>query len=186
MNDKPQIRAINAPIRQRAVTEVGRPAAARRLGIGTVQFGQAYGVSNRRGQVPLGEVRAILYRAAQPGVALLDPAASYGKAEEVLSQSDIGAFRIVTKTISVEHGVEAVVARARQSLKYLGRVDLLLVHAAGDLMGPSGTELWQAMHRLKLEGTIGGIGISAYVTEDPVMLAEHFHPDAMQVPLSLL
>ena len=26
-----------------------------KLGLGTVQFGQAYGVSNRRGQVPVGE-----------------------------------------------------------------------------------------------------------------------------------
>ena len=115
-----------------------RPTVARRLGIGTVQFGQAYGISNRRGQVPLEEVRAILSRAAQAGVGLLDTAANYGEAEEVLSQMDTGAFRIVTKTISVAHGVEAVVARARQSVKNLGRVDLLLVHAASDLLGPQG------------------------------------------------
>ena len=186
LEDEPQIRAINAHIRQRPVTEVERPQAARRLGIGTVQFGQAYGVSNSRGQVPLGEVRAILYRAAQAGIGLLDTAANYGKAEEVLSQTAAGSFRIVTKSISVSHGVDAVVARARQSVKYLGRVDLFLVHAAADLVGPSGAQLWQALHRLKAEGTVGGIGISAYAVEDPVSLAERFRPDAMQVPLSLL
>jgi spore coat polysaccharide biosynthesis protein SpsF (cytidylyltransferase family)/aryl-alcohol dehydrogenase-like predicted oxidoreductase len=186
LEDEPQFRAINTHVRQRPVTQVERPPAARRLGIGTVQFGQAYGVSNSRGQVPLAEVRAILYRAAQAGIGLLDTAANYGKAEEILSQADAGAFRIVTKTISAAHGVEAVVARARQSVKYLGRVDLLLVHTVGDLVGPMGTKLWQALARLKTEGVVGGIGISAYVADDPVSLAERFHPDAMQVPLSLL
>ena len=39
-----------------------------KLGLGTVQFGQAYGVSNKHGQVPQDEARAILVRAAQAGV----------------------------------------------------------------------------------------------------------------------
>lgn len=39
-----------------------------KLGLGTVQFGQAYGVSNKHGQVPRSEARAILARAAQAGV----------------------------------------------------------------------------------------------------------------------
>ena len=55
---------------------ISSPAEARRLGIGTVQFGQPYGVSNRRGQVPPAEARAILARAAQAGIGLLDTAAS--------------------------------------------------------------------------------------------------------------
>src|ERR1700736_366409 len=64
----------------------------RRLGLGTVQFGQAYGVSNSAGQVPVAEVRAMLARAAGEGVALLDTAANYGQAEEVLAQCDTRAF----------------------------------------------------------------------------------------------
>jgi aryl-alcohol dehydrogenase-like predicted oxidoreductase len=65
-------------------------------------------------------------------------------------------------------------------------VDLLLVHAAADLAGPKGPALWQALRGLKKNGEIGGIGISAYVADDPVRLAERFQPDAMQVPFSLL
>ena len=34
-----------------------------RLGLGTVQFGQAYGISNARGRVPEADVAAILRRA---------------------------------------------------------------------------------------------------------------------------
>ena len=186
LEDEPEYRSINAHIRQKPVTEVERPNAARRLGIGTVQFGQAYGISNLRGQVPLAEARAILTRAAGAGIGLVDTAANYGEAEQVLSRLDTGAFRIVSKTISLRHGVAAVIARARQSVRTLGRVDLLLVHAVADLLGPSGDALWQALRELKAEGTVGGIGISAYVADDPAALAERFRPDAMQVPFSLL
>ena len=186
LREEPQYRAMNAHIQQKPLTEVERPAVARRLGIGTVQFGQPYGISNHRGQVPPPEARAILARAAQAGIGLLDTAANYGEAEKVLSRLDTGAFRIVSKTISASHGVEAVIARARQSVRNLSRVDLLMVHAASDLVGASGNDLWRALRRLKDEGAIGGIGISAYVADDPAALAMRFKPDAMQVPLSLL
>jgi aryl-alcohol dehydrogenase-like predicted oxidoreductase len=158
----------------------------RRLGLGTVQFGQAYGVSNTAGQVPLAEVRAMLARAAGEGVAVLDTAANYGQAEEVLAQCDMRPFRIVSKTVSVKNGVAAVIARARQSVKTLGRVDVLLVHAVADLLGPDGDELWRALCGLKEQGTVGAIGISAYVADDPAVLARRFRPDVMQIPLSLL
>ncbi|HKU65978.1 MAG TPA: aldo/keto reductase, partial [Rhizomicrobium sp.] len=186
LQDEPHYRKINAHITQKPVTEVERPSLAPRLGIGTVQFGQAYGISNQHGQVSFEEARAILARAAQAGIGLLDTAANYGEAEEVLSRMETSAFRIVSKTIRVAHGVEAVVARARQSVKKLGRVDLLLVHAVSDLLGPQGAELWRALQALKSEGAVGGIGISAYVADDPAGLAERFRPDAMQVPFSLM
>jgi aryl-alcohol dehydrogenase-like predicted oxidoreductase len=158
----------------------------RRLGLGTVQFGQAYGVSNTAGQVPLAEVQAMLACAAGEGIGLLDTAANYGQAEEVLAQCDTRVFRIVSKTVSVKGGVVAVIARARQSVQSLGRVDVLLVHAVADLTGPDGGELWRALQDLKEKGTIGAIGISAYVAEDPVALARRFRPDVMQLPFSLL
>jgi len=168
------------------------PVAARspgllgRLGIGTVQFGQAYGVSNTHGQVPRTEVKLILKLAARTGISMLDTAANYGEAEAVLGGNDLTPFRIVSKTLGVQQGVHAVIARVRESVCTLGAVDLLLVHSVKDLLGPSGTTLWRALEALKAEGVIGGIGISAYVADDPVALAERFRPDAMQLPFSLL
>ncbi len=153
-----------------------------KLGLGTVQFGQAYGVSNTRGQVPATEAAAILKRAAQAGIALLDTAANYGAAETVLAGLDTAPFRIVTKTIGLKNGLDAVVARARQSAVTL-KADTLLVHAAGDL---ADQKLWPALQRLKSEGVIRKIGISAYVADDPAALAARFQPDVMQLPFSLL
>src|SRR3954469_2015559 len=158
---------------------------ARRQGLGTGQFGYAYGISNIVGQVPLAEERAILARAAEAGVTLLDTAAGYGKAEQVLAQCDTSTFRIVSKTISVKGGIPAVIARARQSAMTLGRLDVLFVHAVSDLLGSDGDALWDALRGLKDEGVTAAIGISAYVANDPAALARRFRPDVMQVPFSL-
>jgi D-threo-aldose 1-dehydrogenase len=162
------------------------PGVIGRLGVGTVQFGQAYGVSNTHGQVPQAEVKLILELATRMGIGLLDTAANYGEAEAVLGVNDLSPFRIVSKTCGVQHGVHTVIARVRESVRTLGAVDLLLVHSVKDLLGPSGMTLWRALQALKAEGLIGGIGISAYVADDPVALAEYFRPDAMQLPFSLL
>jgi aryl-alcohol dehydrogenase-like predicted oxidoreductase len=74
-----------------------------KLGLGTVQFGQAYGVSNTRGRVPAQDVAAILERAAAGGVRVLDTAANYGEAENALAANDLTPFRIVTKTSPPGH-----------------------------------------------------------------------------------
>ncbi len=156
-----------------------------KLGLGTVQFGQAYGVSNQRGQVPKDEAAAILDRAAKAGVRLLDTAANYGEAESVLATFDISSFRVVTKTINLSHGLDQVIARARQSAASL-KADTLLVHAANDLKGGEGEALWNALRGLKDDGIFRKIGISAYAADNPAALAEKFHPDVMQLPFSLL
>lgn len=153
-----------------------------KLGLGTVQFGQSYGISNNRGQVPRGEATVILARAAQAGVAVLDTAANYGEAETVLAALDTSPFRIVTKTISVRDGVDAVVARAKASAERL-KADTLLVHAVADLEEPA---LWPALQRLKHDGIFRRIGISAYVADDAAGLAARFRPDVIQLPFSLL
>ncbi len=161
-----------------------------RLGLGTVQFGQAYGISNAGGRVPRDAVAAILRRAAAAGMRTLDTAAGYGDAEAVLGglAELTRPFRIVTKTIALSNGLDAVVERARRSVATFGRprLDLLLVHAAADLKGEGGAAYWKRLLRLKEEGLFGGIGISAYAYEDPLQLAREFRPDSMQLPLSLL
>ena len=153
-----------------------------KLGLGTVQFGQAYGVSNAKGQVSKAEAAAILDRAAKAGVKLLDTAANYGEAEAVLAGFNLSPFRIVTKTVNLKNGLDAVITRARESAAKL-KADTLLVHAASDL--EDGT-LWPALLRLKAEGVFRRIGISVYVAEKPAELAARFRPDVMQLPFSLL
>jgi len=156
-----------------------------KLGLGTVQFGQSYGISNTHGQVSPREAAAILAGASKAGIRLLDTAANYGEAEAVLARLDIFPFRIVSKTMGLEHGLDAVIARARQSAGAL-KADTLLVHAAADLLGPDGEALWSALQRLRDERVFRKIGISVYAAEDPAALAARFRPDVVQLPFSLL
>ena len=156
-----------------------------KLGLGTVQFGQAYGVSNTRGRVAPQEAAAILEIARSAGVTALDTAANYGEAENVLAGLDTKGFRIVTKTIGLKNGLDAVIARARHSAETL-HADTLLVHAASDLAGADGEKLWNALRDLRERGLFRKIGISAYVADNPAALAKRFRPDLMQIPFSLL
>ncbi|MGD9829852.1 MAG: aldo/keto reductase, partial [Hyphomicrobiaceae bacterium] len=160
-----------------------------RLGLGTVQFGLPYGISNASGQVARAEAAGILDEAAKAGSGLLDTAAAYGTAEEVLADilAADASFRIVTKTLRLAEGLESVIARARLSASRLGRAcDTLLVHSAPDLAGRDGERFWRRLQDLKADGLFARIGISAYVADDPLGLAERFRPDVMQVPFSLL
>ena len=152
------------------------------LGLGTVQFGQAYGISNIHGKVSRAEAAEILLRAATDNIRILDTAASYGESERVLSSLNTGSFRIITKTISAKHGLASVVARARASAEKL-KADTLLVHAAADLEHEG---LWPALQSLKSEGIFRKIGISAYAADRPAHLAARYEPDVMQLPISLL
>ena len=70
-----------------------------RLGLGTVQFGQDYGVSNRGGRPDEREVAAILAQAAVAGVGYIDTAPADGDAETLVAGIRRGNnLRIVTKT----------------------------------------------------------------------------------------
>jgi D-threo-aldose 1-dehydrogenase len=166
------------------------PFFAPRIGLGTVQFGIDYGVSNTAGQVSATEVSAILATADAAGIRVLDTAANYGSAEQVLGRAMPGRhhFDIVTKTLPLSEGIEQIEARARRSLEYLGSksAEAILVHAARDLMSPDGPRLWALLRRLRDEGLFKRIGISAYFADGPVELARRYRPDIMQVPFSIL
>ncbi len=163
---------------------------ARRLAIGTVQFGLDYGVSNFLGKVPFEKVADILTSAAAEGIDTVDTAASYGDAEqrlaEVVRKKPI--FQVVTKTAPVAGDIAALVARAKLSAERFGSQSAygLLVHSAADLHGDDGDALWNALQVLRERGHFAKIGISAYASDDPVALARRFRPDLMQIPISLL
>ena len=73
-----------------------------KLGLGTVQFGCNYGISNKNGQVTYEEINRILNYAKEVGIDTLDTASLYGNSEEVLGQFNLSEFKVVTKTIKVD------------------------------------------------------------------------------------
>jgi aryl-alcohol dehydrogenase-like predicted oxidoreductase len=161
---------------------------ASKLGLGTVQFGVAYGVSNTGGQVALPVARAIVERARHSGMRLIDTAPAYGTSEAVVGQL-VGhdpSFIVSTKTVG--GGAAALAAGLEASAEKLRRrpLEIVLIHDTATLLGPDGTQIWAALRDAKDAGLVSRIGISAYFEQNPRALAERFRPDVMQLPISML
>tara|TARA_R110000787_G_scaffold63679_3_gene143363 strand:- start:99246 stop:100172 length:927 start_codon:yes stop_codon:yes gene_type:complete len=166
-----------------------------KLGLGTVQFGRDYGVSNATGQVADAEVRAILARAQAAGIAVLDTAAGYGAAETVLGRTatDWPDQSIVTKTCVLrDMGAGMDPARAVQetfagSLKRLGRpsVYALMAHLADELLSSDGDAMWAAMASIKAGGGAQKIGASCYTPDEAQALLDRYPIEILQLPMNI-
>tara|TARA_R110002072_G_scaffold65778_23_gene162375 strand:- start:1530 stop:2402 length:873 start_codon:yes stop_codon:yes gene_type:complete len=164
-----------------------------KLGLGTVQFGQAYGITNARGVTPQAEAHAVIRRAAEAGVLVLDTAPRYGDAERVLGSlgPQLADLRIVTKTPDYA-GVPDAGAHASASfdasLKTLGleRVHGWLEHRVEALLGPDGDAIWRALSDARDAGRVARIGASVYTTAQLDGLLERYPIDLVQLPANVL
>lgn len=167
-----------------------------KLGLGTVQFGLDYGISNRHGQTPLEEVRSILQTAADAGIRLLDTASHYGESETVLGRTlpETHNFQIVTKTPSFrKNRIGEAEARElkksfQQSLDLLKQESLygLMIHHADDLLAPGGEYLFEAMQVLREKGLVEKVGASIYDAAQIDGIINRHKIDIIQVPLNIL
>lgn len=166
-----------------------------KLGLGTVQFGLNYGISNTMGVTISEDVEMILELAQKKGITLLDTAPAYGKSEEVLGRSLPGKhnFRIVTKTQvfgkskmdntdgqCLKETLQVSLGRLKQSSLYC-----IMVHHAEDLLSPNGNILWEAMEDLKVSGLVKKIGVSVYFPEQIEKILAQHSPDVLQVPVNI-
>lgn len=166
------------------------------LGLGTVQFGLDYGITNQSGRTPLASVLAMLEYAAAHAVDVLDTAALYGDAESVLGQTlpRPHSFRIVSKTLPLDPALSPAAAIAavdggfRRSLERLGESRLagLLVHRPSDLLGAHGDALFTLLDSLRSEGLVQKIGASVYSSEEVRQLLARYPIDLVQLPLNPL
>lgn len=180
------------------MTPTGIPGPGERpavLGLGTVQFGMDYGIANELGRTGLADARAIIAMAERNGIFVLDTAAAYGESEATLGAclEATQGWRVVTKTppLRAHPGADArelVRSGLSCSLERLRRRSVygLLVHHAADLLGPQGEAVYSEMKRLKDEGRVSRIGLSAYHGEDVDQALARFDIDLVQIPLNVL
>lgn len=164
-----------------------------KLGLGTVQFGCNYGISNKIGQVTPDEIQKILDFAQENGIDTLDTARLYGNSEEVLGKFNLENFKVVTKTVKVDSslGREENLIRFReafyQSQKNLGYIELygLMFHEEKDLLGKNAGELWDLVTDFKEKGYVQKIGVSVYSPEALLEITAGFDIDIVQFPLNI-
>ncbi len=168
---------------------------AQKIGLGTVQWGMAYGIANRSGPPGWSEVQDILKLAASVEIDLLDTAYAYGDAEAVIGRtfSTAKPSRIVTKTMPItadkitDQDVAAVDEAFRQSLERLRRprVAGLMVHHAQNLLAPGRERLWEWLEKVRAQGLAERIGVSLYDPQQYFQISALFKPTLVQIPMNI-
>jgi aryl-alcohol dehydrogenase-like predicted oxidoreductase len=171
-----------------------RVPAARRLALGTAQFGFAYGITNAAGKVPADQAHRILDVAERAGIDLIDTAYLYGESESVVGSwlRRNHAMKVVTKTPKFTDLSDPAAAAQRlhgsfrDSLARLGQQTIygLLVHDADDLLAPAGEVLWSTMERLQRSGLVAKLGASVYTAQQITALVRRYPLQLMQLPLN--
>jgi aryl-alcohol dehydrogenase-like predicted oxidoreductase len=162
-----------------------------KLALGTAQFGLAYGISNIEGQVSVDEAGKILARARAAGMDTIDTAVAYGQSEQRLGELGVGGWHVVSKLPAIPDDcvdVQAwVAANADASLARLKVAKLcgLLLHRPGQLLGPNGEELYQALLQLRDFGKVEKIGVSIYEPSELDDLCPHYAFDLVQAPFNV-
>jgi len=155
-----------------------------KLGLGTVQFGIPYGISNTHGQTSPAEVRKILNLASNNGINLIDTASAYGNAEEVLGKNKLQGFTIVSKFMSHTKG-ETISQQLYKSLAKLRQNSLYGYLAHRPLNVLEKPWQWEELKELKSKGLIKKIGFSFNdLTEIDPLLSKGFMPDLVQAPFN--
>ncbi len=157
-----------------------------KLGLGTVQFGLAYGVSNSTGEISNDEASLILDTARSAGIRTIDTATAYGSSEARLGSLGLEGFEVVSKLSGV--APSELDTAVRLSLMRLKRASLdgLLLHRPGELNGPDGAEIWSTLEHLKSEGLIKKLGVSVYSPEDLDRLPQGLALDLVQLPYNIV
>lgn len=157
-----------------------------KIGLGTVQFGMPYGISNIEGQTNQEEVSKILQFAKKTGITLLDTAAGYGNSEAALGHNNLTNFKVVSKFLP-PHKENGIGEQLETSLKKLKKNSLYgyLAHRPMDVL--ANPEQWDELVLLKSNGFIKKIGFSF---NDPLevetILAKGMIPDLVQVPFNYI
>lgn len=155
-----------------------------KIGLGTVQFGIPYGISNQKGQTSSDEVEKILKTARKKKIQIIDTASAYGNAEKVLGQQDLSSFKIVSKFMPPE-GSETLADQLDRSLQNL-KIDSLygyLAHRPKHLA--EHLSIWEELKSLKEKKLVMKIGFSLNEPEElELLLKKNIQPDIVQVPFN--
>jgi aryl-alcohol dehydrogenase-like predicted oxidoreductase len=153
-----------------------------KIGLGSVQFGIPYGVSNKDGQTSATEVTKILDCANKCGMTAIDTASAYGNAQEVLGQNDLNCFKIISKFMPLEVG-DSIRIQLEKSLSNLKINSLYgyLAHRPLNLI--DNPKEWEELLILKQQNKIKKIGLSLNEPRElDLLLNKGMMPDLIQVP----
>lgn len=155
-----------------------------KIGLGSVQFGLPYGISNTTGQTSDTEVSKILDVAFNYGITTIDTAASYGTSETIIGEQKGNRFEIVSKFMPSSDG-KSIKEQLENSLAALQTTTLYGYLAHRPLALLDNKKDWEAIQQLKATRKINKIGFSLNDPKEYAqLLAAGIIPDIVQVPFN--
>jgi aryl-alcohol dehydrogenase-like predicted oxidoreductase len=159
--------------------------------LGGAQFGMNYGVTNINGAPTDHTLLALLDRARDAGIGLIDTAPAYGESEAVLGRLGAGkSFGFITKTLAGGSVPDeaTLVSQFHRSISRLHQQSIhgLLFHDADVLASDVGTTLFEAACRLKDDGLVEKLGVSVYSSDQIDAVLAKYEIDLVQLPINLL
>lgn len=160
--------------------------------IGSAQFGNSYGISNKIGKVLPSEVDKILNIARTYNIDTIDTAISYGNSESVLGNVGVSDFKIITKLPQLPENLADMQGWIEKQIEgSLNRLDknsihALLVHNSESLEGKAGQMLGLVLDRLKSSGIIKKIGVSIYNPSALEKIMQNANIDIVQAPFNIV
>lgn len=156
-----------------------------KIGLGTVQWGLNYGISNSNGIPSDEELKLISTLASNNDIDCLDTATGYGNAEERIGINLSSSFKIVTKIGKVKSEID-LKNQLNKSFTNLKRSAIYgcLFHDYKELI--NNKDLWKALSDQKSQGKIKKIGYSLYAPNELQQLLElNYIPDIIQIPFNV-
>ena len=160
--------------------------SARKIAIGTAQFGMPYGIANKNGQVHGDEITAILNLAWENGVDTLDTAKAYGSSEEsignCLKQRPKRSWNIVTKLSKSEINVADQIKDSTEKLTISPTI--VMAHSTELFLDE---EFQKGLSNARDRQIFVKVGVSLY-SEDEIkqILESVFKPEVIQLPMNIL
>lgn len=160
-----------------------------KLGLGTVQFGLHYGVSNIDGRTSENEAFKILDYAFDKNINLLDTAGDYGCSHEIIGSYQMNSlkkFNIVTKFKNISN-IDQLKFVVDKYLTELNATSLygLLFHSFYDFIQDSSIIHFLFEEILK-KSKVKKIGVSIYSIEELKKVIENEYVNLIQIPYNLL
>ena len=158
---------------------------AKKLAIGSVQFGLDYGIANQNGQVNADGIHFILDLAFENNITTLDTAKAYGESEESIGKYLKKTKKIWSVITKVSDCNQSIIEQIKDSIEKLTvRPTIVLAHSTNLFLDP---RFQSEVQEAKDNELIHSIGVSLYNEKEiNQVLESELKPEVVQLPMNIL
>jgi len=167
-----------------------------KLVLGTAQFSEKYGVTNKKGITSKNEIIKILHYLKKKNIYDLDTSIEYNSVDKKIKFSKCNYWKIITKVNpdrfksckNKDQIKNNLIKLINKSAKNIGvkKIETLLLQNVSRLFEKNGNRIYEALKELKKLGYIKNIGYSIYNFEKLRELTKKFKPDILQCPYNIV